>query len=58
MKKLKRNINSEYTKSLLFITKLFVNDELTVDDYKSALQLLCSNYRKDLKENGYKTSSV
>lgn len=43
----------EYNSNLLMLTKLFVNNEITLDEYHSALHVLCENYRKDKKLYGY-----
>ena len=36
-----------YTTALLTLTKLFVNDEITLDEYNYSLHELCQSYRKD-----------
>lgn len=38
--------------SLLILTKLLVNEEISVDDYRDALKILCEEYRKEFK-SGY-----
>lgn len=40
-------VNNVYTSSLLLLTKNFVNDLITVDEFKAALSELCTQYRKD-----------
>ena len=42
-----------YNNNLLVLTKSFVNDEITVDEYKDCLKMLCEKYRKEKSENGY-----
>ncbi len=49
MKKLTKR---EYQIDFITLTKLFVNDHISVDDYKTSLELLCNNYRKDYKNYG------
>lgn len=38
---------SIYNATLLILTKNFCNDLITIDEYKSALSELCTQYRKD-----------
>lgn len=42
-----KQTKSIYHTSFMLITKMFVNNDITLDDYKEALNLLCTQYRKD-----------
>lgn len=42
----------DYNNSLINITKMFCNDELTLDEYKYLLHELCSQFRKEPYFNG------
>lgn len=48
-KKSQKLSKREYQLKFINLTKKFIQDELTVDEYKDSLHDLCEQYRKDYK---------
>lgn len=42
-----KQTKSIYHSSFVMLTKLFVNNDISLDEFKDALNLLCTEYRKE-----------